>query len=202
MILFLVFRSAQGRLARQSRALLEASRRDPLTGTLNHGALVGSLATEMERARLDGSKLGVALIDIDGFRLLNDTHGHAAGDEALQAVAGLLEARSARTAADGSLRPGRVPPRLRDPRRGDSRPIVERLRSAAPALSCRPTAERLPITVSAGLTTYPVHGASVTTLLSAAVRTLEEAKASGGDTIRVARPRQQADPASCRPSTC
>jgi HD-GYP domain-containing protein (c-di-GMP phosphodiesterase class II) len=44
----------------------------------------------------------------------------------------------------------------------------------------------LPITVSAGICTYPEHGASVTVLLAAASRILEEAKASGGDTIRVA----------------
>ena len=46
--------------------------------------------------------------------------------------------------------------------------------------------ERLPVTVSAGLATYPEHGASVTLLLAAVARSLQEAKASGGDTVRVA----------------
>jgi hypothetical protein len=49
-LLFLIFRSAQGRLTRQTAALVEASRRDPLTGLLNHGALVAHLATEVEPA--------------------------------------------------------------------------------------------------------------------------------------------------------
>ena len=89
-LLFLIFRSAQGRLTRQTAALVEATRGDPLTGTLNHGALVGHLAGEIERARAAGAPLGVALLDIDNFRLLNDNHGHRAGDEALLAVADQL----------------------------------------------------------------------------------------------------------------
>ncbi len=48
-LLYLIFRSAQGRLTRQTAALVEATRRDPLTDTLNHGALVGHLAAEIER---------------------------------------------------------------------------------------------------------------------------------------------------------
>jgi predicted signal transduction protein with EAL and GGDEF domain len=80
LILFLVFRSAQGRISRQTAALVEATRRDSLTGTLNHGALVDELALAIERLR--GStdpSIAVALVDIDNFRLLNDTHGTRAG---------------------------------------------------------------------------------------------------------------------------
>ena len=89
-LLFLVFRTAQARITRQTEALLESTRRDPLTDTLNHGALVGYLAQEIERGREDIRPIGIALIDLDNFRLLNDNHGHAAGDEALLAVAGTL----------------------------------------------------------------------------------------------------------------
>ena len=53
-LLFLIFRSAQGRLTRQTGELVESTRRDPLTGTLNHGALVSLLATRLEAARDDG----------------------------------------------------------------------------------------------------------------------------------------------------
>ena len=90
-LLFLIFRAAQGRLTRQTAALVEATRRDPLTGTMNHGALVGDLAVALEAARTAGSTLGIALIDIDNVRLLNDSHGHAAGDAALLAVARELQ---------------------------------------------------------------------------------------------------------------
>ena len=98
-VLFLVFRSTQARLTRQTEALLESTRRDPLTDTLNHGALVGLLAQEIERGRDDVRPIGIALVDIDNFRLLNDNHGHAAGDEALLAVS-----RTLRTHADADDR--------------------------------------------------------------------------------------------------
>ena len=50
-MLFFIFRAAQGRISRQSTALVEAQRRDPLTETLSHGALVSYLAQEIEGAR-------------------------------------------------------------------------------------------------------------------------------------------------------
>ena len=86
-VLYLVFRSAQGRITRQTEALVDALDRDALTGTLNHGALVALVATGIERARATDAAIGVALIDIDNFRLLNETYGHDAGNEALLTVA-------------------------------------------------------------------------------------------------------------------
>jgi diguanylate cyclase (GGDEF)-like protein len=186
-LLFLVFRSAQGRLTRQTAALLEAAVRDPLTGTLNHGALVGHLAREIERARASGTALGVALIDIDNFRLLNDNHGHRAGDDALLAVVDLLKRN-----VPGSIVMGRYGPDefllVADAIVvADLEPAVDRLRTALVDFSLQFEAtDRLPVTVSAGLCIYPTHGDSVTVLLAAAARTVAEAKASGGDAIRVA----------------
>jgi HD-GYP domain-containing protein (c-di-GMP phosphodiesterase class II) len=69
----------------------------------------------------------------------------------------------------------------------DLEPALVRVRTALADLSLQFEAtERLPITVSAGLCTYPEHGASVTVLLASVAHVLEEAKVSGGDTIRVA----------------
>src|SRR5437773_2223427 len=187
LLLYLIFRSAQARLTRQTAALVESTRRDPLTNTLNHGALVAHLALEIERAREAGTPLGVALVDIDTFRLLNDNHGHRAGDQALLALAAEL----ARLLPD-SVTMGRYGPDeflVVAPAEAvvDLEPAIGRLRAALADLSLQfESTERLPITVSAGLCTYPDHGTSVTVLLAAAARTLEEAKASGGDTIRVA----------------
>ncbi len=185
--LYAVFRAAQARLGRQARALLDASRRDPLTGLLNHGALVSLLAAEVERARGDGSSLGVALIDLDGFRLLNDNHGHRAGDEALVAVARLLEATG-----DDQLVVGRYGPDefllVSTTHDGEAlQSVVQNIRTGLGGISLQfESTERMPLTVSAGLCTYPTHGASVTTLLSTAVRTLEDAKSGGGNSVSLA----------------
>ena len=80
-LLYLIFRAAQARLERQTRELLEAERGDALTGLLNHGSVVGELVGHLEAARSAGGAVGVAIVDVDNFRLLNDAHGHAAGDE-------------------------------------------------------------------------------------------------------------------------
>ena len=186
-LLFLIFRAAQGRLTRQTAALVDSIRRDPLTGALNHGAVVGHLAEEIERARETGVPLGVALVDIDNFRLLNDNHGHAAGDAALLAVVELLRANVPERIVLGRYGPDEfllvAPPDAVV----DLEPAVERLRTALADMSLQFEAtERLPVTISGGLCTYPDHGASVTILLAAAAGRLEEAKASGGDAIRVA----------------
>jgi hypothetical protein len=104
-LLFLIFRSAQARLTRQTSALIEATRRDTLTGTLNHGELVDQLAHAIEDSRSTGLPLAIALIDIDNFRLLNDNHGHTAGDDALLAVARIVDAQ-----IDSSMEMGRYGP--------------------------------------------------------------------------------------------
>src|SRR5262245_25271601 len=185
-LLFLIFRAAQGRISRQTAELVEATRRDPLTGSLNHGALVAHLAGEIERARSSGSPLGVALVDLDNFRLLNDNHGHAAGDRALLAVHQQLAAQLPPEVVVGRYGPDEF--LLIAPSRavGNLEPAIDRVRIGLADLSLQFEAtERLPVTISAGLATYPIHGESVTVLLAVAARTLQEAKAGGGDAVRV-----------------
>ncbi len=186
-ILWLIFRSAQGRITRQTHQLVEATRRDALTGMLNHGALVWELAGSIEHARAAGQPIGVALIDLDNFRLVNDTHGHDAGDEALLRVA---ERVSWAVPGDGFC--GRYGPDeflvvVPAEHLPDLEPMVERIRTALAddSLDVEAT-DRLPLTISAGIAIFPVDGASVTELLSVAALVLAEAKASGGDAIRIA----------------
>ncbi len=94
-VLFFVFRAAQRRLTRQQAQLIDAERRDALTEMLNHGAVVAALAEQLEAARTTGRQIGVALVDVDNFRLFNDNHGHEAGDEVLLDVADLVEGQAA-----------------------------------------------------------------------------------------------------------
>jgi diguanylate cyclase (GGDEF)-like protein/putative nucleotidyltransferase with HDIG domain len=187
-ILFLIFRAAQKRIARQHAALLEAERRDPLTGLLNHGAVVALLAEAVEDARLRDGCIGLALVDVDNFTLLNDTHGHEAGDDVLLQVAAQVE----RVAAAGSsvarygpdeflvLQPGAGV--------GEVRAVCEQLIAELAEVSVRfGESELLPVSVSIGICAQPDHASAVTDLLSEATVALAEAKASGGETICVAR---------------
>jgi len=75
-------------------ALLEArqaARVDSLTGALNHGAMLGRLEEEIDRARRYRTGLACLLIDLDEFKQINDRWGHATGDQVLRQVATLLK---------------------------------------------------------------------------------------------------------------
>jgi diguanylate cyclase (GGDEF)-like protein/putative nucleotidyltransferase with HDIG domain len=186
-ILFLVFRGSQARLSRQHRQLMDATKTDALTGLLNHGAVVTRLTEELELAREGSQAIGVALLDVDNFRLFNDTHGHDAADLVLLKVAELVgreqpDAIVARYGPDEFLvvRPGATVT--------DIERTVDALRRDLEQESVQfGDSERLPISVSVGISAYPDHADSVTELLSAAAVALGEAKASGGDVVRVAR---------------
>ena len=67
-------------------ALEILARTDALTGVLNRGAIVGELEREAARAAREGSLLGLGMLDVDRFKLVNDTQGHAAGDEVLREI--------------------------------------------------------------------------------------------------------------------
>lgn len=77
---------AEREVARLQQELASASelvRHDPLTGALNRKGMDDALATEVARTKRHGSQLCLALLDIDNFKKLNDSLGHAAGDAAL-----------------------------------------------------------------------------------------------------------------------
>jgi len=190
-VLFFVFRAAQVRLTRQHRQLLDATKQDALTGMLNHGTITGILADEVEASRASSGRIGVALMDVDNFRLFNDTHGYEAADELLLRVADLVAGEAgapdatryvARYGPDEFLivRPGATIDEMKAE--------TERLRSGLAEMSIQiGDSEELPVSVSVGICSYPDHGASVTELLSAAAVAVGEAKASGGDRVMVAR---------------
>jgi diguanylate cyclase (GGDEF)-like protein len=68
-------------------ALCDLSSRDPLTGLANRRHFELALAREIDRVARAGEPALVLMVDIDRFKLVNDTHGHAAGDLVIQAVA-------------------------------------------------------------------------------------------------------------------
>ena len=185
--LYLIFRSAHRRLGRQTVALVEATRRDPLTGMLNHGALVAELATRIDAARDSASAVEVGLVDIDNFRLLNDTHGHAAGDTALLELRRVLGACVPEGSIVGRYGPDEFLVVSRPGVIAAMRPAIDQLRSELTQVSLQyGDSDQLPLTVSAGICAFPLDADSVTGLLSIAAMIVGEAKASGGDAVRVA----------------
>ncbi len=78
------------------RRLVDAAELDPLTGLANRRRFMARLEQDAAAALADGSTLALALIDLDRFKALNDTHGHPVGDEALVAIGRALAAGARR----------------------------------------------------------------------------------------------------------
>ncbi len=92
-------------LARANRKLAKRAAEDGLTGLANHRAMQGHLQEEWQRAVRNRDPLAFVLLDLDGFKLFNDTYGHQAGDQCLRRVAEVL-AGHARRPADLAARYG------------------------------------------------------------------------------------------------
>lgn len=183
--LHLIFRAAHLRLIRQERQLRESERRDPLTGLLNRAAVLRELELALQAVPRTGDPLGILLIDVDSFRLLNATHGDDAGDRVLREVAAVVAAQDANWLTCGRFGPDEflavTATEVRD--------LEARARQIQASLAERPLqfgdSEPLVITVSAGISYFPFHASSMTDLISAAIASLEQARAGGGNDVRV-----------------
>ena len=182
-----IFWSANARLRQQAEELVEGRRRDPLTGLINHGTAAARLSEILAEAKDRGDSVGIALVDIDNFRLLNEAYGSPAGDEALLIVAKALRDQSgpwlelSRFGPDEflAIAPADVARQLPA--------AMQRVQDALDAASLQfEDSERLPLTVSAGVTYFPFHATGVIELLSAGTIALGEAKSAGGNRTIIA----------------
>ena len=82
----------QNRLVLAKDALRREASRDGLTGLWNHKAILEILARELLRAERDREPVGVIMADLDHFKIINDTRGHAAGDDVLRIIASSMAA--------------------------------------------------------------------------------------------------------------
>jgi diguanylate cyclase (GGDEF)-like protein len=179
-----------GAPALASLRLLAATReralRDPLTGAYNRAYLAEHLDEKLELATRRGEGLGVLMIDLDHFKKLNDTHGHAAGDRALVAAVEALQ---------GEVRSGDVVVRqggeelvvtLLDTDLGGAVETAERLRRAIEGIQLTSERGAVPVRASIGVAVFPDHGTAPTALLDAADRALYQAKSEGRNRVAAA----------------
>src|SRR5690606_34245987 len=73
--------------AERARILRTFMLTDNLTGLLNHTRIKEQLHSEVARARRNGGRLAFAMLDIDHFKSINDTHGHQVGDRVIKTLA-------------------------------------------------------------------------------------------------------------------
>jgi diguanylate cyclase (GGDEF)-like protein len=164
--------------------LREQALRDPLTGLHNRRYLFEVAPGLLERARRQGSLLAVVLLDLDHFKLLNDTYGHQAGDLVLQRFAALLA--EALRKSDIVCRHGgeEFVALLPDIDAQGAEAMLERLLLTYQAEPHEHGRRRLPrCTFSAGIALFPDHGSTLEQLLSRADRALYRAKQQGRSRI-------------------
>ena len=188
-ILAIRLNKLRARLAAQKNELTDAlalnrelATRDALTGLLNRRAMVELLSREHPRIVRGQGPLAVALLDIDWFKRINDSHGHGAGDEVLRRFAAVLKDRL--RAADALARWGGEEFLLLMPgtRLDDARIVLERLRSAIAGSGFDGIAADLKVTFSAGLVEV-AEGESQDAAIDRADRALYRAKQGGRDTV-------------------
>jgi len=88
---------SRAELERANTKLAELAARDDLTGLPNRRAFREDLRREVAAAHRHGHPLALAVFDCDKLKAVNDTHGHAAGDEFIRHIAGIVEGRARAT---------------------------------------------------------------------------------------------------------
>ena len=169
-------------LARRTEELDRMSRTDHLTGLFNRRHLDEAMQATAAASRRHAVPFTVLILDVDHFKRVNDTVGHAAGDEVLQRVAERLTA--ALRTEDLAGRWGGEEFLVVAPHTdlGGGHVLAERLRAVVGATSVQTSAGPLSVSVSIGGAVCPAdQAADVEDLLRTADARLYEAKAAGRD---------------------
>jgi len=163
--------------------LHSAATTDGLTGLLNRRAIEERLEAEISRSTRHKVTTTIALIDLDRFKLINDTLGHAAGDRYLVHVGELLHRHVRSLDVPGRLGGDEFLVILPMTSTDEARVFVGRLRDGLEEFS-RTHPEFGQATVSIGLAEAPRDGESIRALLAAADAALYAAKGSGRNLVR------------------
>jgi diguanylate cyclase (GGDEF)-like protein len=167
------------------------SRTDPKTGLYNSEYLEKELEDALADAARSASRLSVVMIDLDQLRVINNRHGHLAGDQVIRAVAEVVA--SSATANDGvAARFGGDELCVSLPNRTleGARQIADQLRARIEEIKVPldGEGEEMAITVSTGVAAYPDHADTVEDLLRAADAAVYDAKLGGRNRTRIALP--------------
>ncbi len=165
-------------LERLNQKLNKLAVTDELTDIGNHRLFQTSFETELHRAQRYARNLSLLIVDVDHFKIYNDTYGHSEGDKILKALAGLLEKTTRKE--DIVTRYGGEEFAIIAPETSKKKAeeLAERIRKAVDD-------EKLHITVSIGLATFPEDGKSLKEVFKKADKALYQAKKLGRNLVSV-----------------
>jgi len=163
--------------------LREQAIRDSLTGLYNRRFLDETLERELLLAQRHGNPVSVIMADLDHFKVVNDQHGHPAGDEVLRVFSEMIALQSRRS--DICCRFGGEEFLLVFPGLGKelARERAEQLRRRIEANPVPFGGTRIAVTASFGVACFPLDGATGEELIAAADRALYAAKAAGRNRV-------------------
>jgi diguanylate cyclase (GGDEF)-like protein len=170
--------------------LVEDSRLDAKTGLLNAITWERQATTELTRAVRTKAALAIAMLDIDRFKVINDTYGHLVGDQVLKEIARMLTSKLRDYDVAGRFGGEEFSLLLPQTRSVDALRIAERIRSSIAAMSIiAPGAvggERVQVTVSIGVAALDAGtDRTYSQLMSAADAALYRAKGGGRDQVQM-----------------
>ena len=173
--------------ARLHQRVQEQSTLDSMTQVYNHGYFVDLVRRAVGAAGDNGTQVSLIMIDVDHFKMYNDTYGHAAGDNVLKLVASVLKSKV--RSADAVGRWGGEEFAVLLPAAGpkEAERIARRFRRAIAALSpVDGQGKIIPSpTISQGISTYPFPSASASELINQADAALYHAKEGGRDQLGI-----------------
>lgn len=175
-------RSQKREFAQALGQIRELAIHDGLTGLLNRRHMMEMLHVEQRRCERQGRSMQLALLDLDHFKIINDTHGHSAGDKALQVFADTL--RSVTRSSDVLARWGgeEFALMLSDTPLTSALLLLERVRTAVDQLRIPHGVHELRLTVSIGLAEH-IPQKTLEHTIERADRALYAAKAQGRNCV-------------------
>lgn len=168
---------------RLERMLNQQAHTDQMTGVNNRGYFLEMLDVEIERASRYNRSLCVLMLDLDHFKSINDTRGHAAGDEAIRTVTRVLQSAGLRQSDFlGRIGGEEFAVALPETALPDAVDTAERVRAQLAATTVSHASENFFITVSIGISEYRT-GDSQETLLQRADQAMYQAKDAGRNRV-------------------
>lgn len=178
-------------LTDRRRAELELMRlasTDTLTGVANRHRFLKQFRAELERSRRQGIPGTLLMLDLDHFKRVNDTHGHAAGDAVLMRFAELALQHTRSTDIVGRLGGEEFAIVLSETGEDGARQFAERFRHSVQDLSVEGPKGPIHVTVSIGLVVFDGRSGHPDLLLGQADEALYRAKAEGRNNVQVYSP--------------